>query len=498
MEQLLQRAGSQAVTFAIRSGISIASGYAFKTVSKFLDTVPTEDTAELDAIQKRLETSIKVLIPAIDLIELIASRGHTSLEYTLQLTRELRKEIDKFQLGVENEYDKISASKNSDVRKVAIQRVRDSLQNLLKQVEEAIPLITLALTTSGANLTASLPDYVSPGRFLQAANLLTSADSRFDGKTPVNVGPEFSLIFYDIFYSSNRAQSGLANNDITWKEEFAKCRAQLVRKCGDEEYIYCLKLREDFDDGRYHDDDENPRVIDIDVKTITRLFFTASGRLLEIPESQSPVLVLKLNKYFEGTRAIQKITTENEYASPENVEWVAFETALDTPPDSESDYSSDDGYGTSGEDLADELQKLQISKPSITALSVLEYLLRLAALQANDQKSMYDVHDERLSLYLRDEANSRHSRDTERATVASDETPRSVRVSRRNSPFSTPSEKSPRGDTSRDSSLVATPWEKDRLLKTPHLKAPQLPSEISQSPFRDSPVKARKPKSKKS
>lgn len=476
MEQLLQKAGSQAVTFAIRSGISIASGYAFKSLSQFLDTVPKEDTSELDSIQKRLETSVKVLIPAIDLIELIASRGHTSLEYTLQLTRDLKKDIDQFQVRVESEYETIRGSKNADIRRIAVDRVSGFLKNLLRRVEEAIPLITLALTTSGANLTASLPDYVSPGRFLQAANLLTAADSKFDNKRTVLVGPAFSLVYYDIFYSSSRTQTGLTNNDITWKEEFAKCRGQLVRTSTDEEFSYELRIEEDFDDGRYHDDDEKPRVISIDVRTITRLFFTASGRLLEIPESQSPVLVLKLNKMFQEVKATK--VTENEYNAQQNVEWIALETYLESTSDDSSD-SEDE----SDDEIAAKLSGLNISGPQTKALSVLEYLLRLAALQANDQKSMYEVHDERLSLYLRDESHRRNVSDSDRSDYL-EETPRSIRRNRRDSPFTTPSNSK---HSKRDTPPI-TPWEKDRFANQPILQ-PDAQSELSRSPFRDSPVK---------
>lgn len=480
MEQLLQKAGSQAVTFAIRSGISIASGYAFKTLSQFIDTVPREDTSELDRIQNRLETSVKVLIPAIDLIELISSRGHTSLEYTLQLTRDLRKDIDQFQARVESEYETIRESKNTDLRRTAVDRVGGFLKNLLQRVEEAIPLITLALTTSGANLTASLPDYVSPGRFLQAANLLTSADSSFDGKNKALVGPVFSLVYYDIFYSSNRVQTGLTNNDITWKEEFAKCRAQLIRTCSKEEFSYELRLEEDFDDGRYHESDETPRVVSIDVRTITRLFFTASGRLLEIPDSQSPVLVLKLNKLFQEVKST-KVTAESEYNPQENVEWIALETHFESTSDSSDD--SSDSESDSGDELAAKLSGLNISGRRTEALSVLEYLLRLAALQANDQKSMYEVHDERLSLYLRDDSHGRNNYDSDRSDYF-EETPRSVRRNRRESPFTTPSSTK---HSSRETPPI-TPWERDRFANQPILQ-PDIQSELSRSPFRDSPVK---------
>ena len=43
------------------------------------------------------------------------------------------------------------------------------------------------------------------------------------------------------------------------------------------------------------------------------------------------------------------------------------------------------------------------SKETNNSLALLEYLLRLTSLQCNDQMSILQVHDERLSLYLNDE-----------------------------------------------------------------------------------------------
>jgi RanGTP-binding protein len=139
-----------------------------------------------------------------------------------------------------------------------------------------VPLISLALTTSGANLSSSLPDTVSPSRLLQASSLLRSADQYFDSHhEAVQVGPKFILKFYSIFTSHARVSSV---KDIQWKEEHAKCHAMIVRIPSrahreDEEnrrisndsigrdfidgYEYELRLIEDLDDGRYHEELEN-------------------------------------------------------------------------------------------------------------------------------------------------------------------------------------------------------------------------------------------------
>lgn len=46
-----------------------------------------------------------------------------------------------------------------------------------------------------------------------------------------------------------------------------------------------------------------------------------------------------------------------------------------------------------------------------SSITLLEYIIRLTSLQSNDQKSILEVSDERLSIYLNDEnTNSRKDR----------------------------------------------------------------------------------------
>ena len=134
----------------------------------------------------------------------------------------------------------------------------------------------MALTTSGANLSSSLPDSVSPSRLLQASSILRAADNVFEkSRQPVQVGPNFIVKFYSIFTSHARVNSV---KDIQWKEEYAKCCATIIRVPSrahneggisrnssnenriltfTEGYEYELRLIEDLDDGRYHEELED-------------------------------------------------------------------------------------------------------------------------------------------------------------------------------------------------------------------------------------------------
>lgn len=77
MDQILLKASNQAVSFAIRSGISLASGYAIKTISTFLDKIPELSKLHQKIIikQKKLKSKIDIITITIDLIKLAAIKG---------------------------------------------------------------------------------------------------------------------------------------------------------------------------------------------------------------------------------------------------------------------------------------------------------------------------------------------------------------------------------------------------------------------------------------
>ncbi|CAN6659712.1 ran-specific GTPase-activating protein 30 [Trichomonascus vanleenenianus] len=528
MEDLLAKAGSQAVTFAIRSGISIASSYAIKTLGKFLDKLPEDEKKNnLAIIKSRLQTKITIITPAIDLIELISARGNTSLSSTLELTQELKADIDEFEKKIESINEEILLSGRrtvNDSNQAVVKQVEAYIGNLLFRIEEAIPLISLALTTSGANLSSNLPDSVSPGRLLQAANYLSKGDTEFENKSRksnLQIGPTFILKLYSIFYGTARDSHTTAAGDITWKEEFAKCSVKLWRApCENkfDRYNYELTIEEDLDDGRYHDKHETVSKRVVDVCSVTRLFFSASGRLLEIEDSQSPVLVLKLNTIFNSQKS--RLRQPYDHAGAVvvdelgHIEWLALElyddgdsqeSPLSDDSESESDTESESESPSSLDRVQERLDALSLSE-QVPSLSLLEYLVRLSALQTNDQMSIYEITDERISLYLRDENHHASAAAPSASNLGGASSPVSTpsssvrrRRGRRESRrlVSTPATPPPKpamdlgapatggGNSSGDNALPMTPWERDRLSKNPSLLKKVLDSSYADSPLKN-------------
>ncbi|EEQ88349.2 RanGTP-binding protein [Blastomyces dermatitidis ER-3] len=342
MDVFLSKVTQQAMNYAIRSGITITAGYAIRQSSKLLKTVSDSERAELQTLQDRLQNKIKIISPAIDMIELIAARGNTSLESALALTKALRWDIQRLgerlskavsleELYRQGAIQSKSRAKLDDEIKFIIKDIR----NLLQRIEDAVPLINLAITTSGASLSTSLPATVSPSRLLQASTFLTSGDTQYSmsPSQPVQIGPTFTLSVYMLFSGHIRPVDEESVRNTTWKEVIHKARVKVRRVPMDmifssyanphhlhersstrnirgeariDEFAYQFLIIEDLDDGRVHTDIENVSSYEdvalagireiVPIHEISKIFYADTGKILNIGsegETNNPVLLLK-------------------------------------------------------------------------------------------------------------------------------------------------------------------------------------------------------------
>jgi len=355
MDFLLDKVVSQGLNFAIRSGITITTTYAFKQCGRLLKEAPRgREREELMQLQLRLESKIRILSPAIDMIELISSRGNTSLESAVSLTKEIRYEIQKLGTRLSNAANdeqlvrrKSSKAKSREETEREMRAINDAIKNLLIRVEDAVPLINLAITTSGVNLSTKLSGTISPSRLLQASTFLTAADSRYSIQpdSRQQVGPTYTISLYMLFTGHAwRPVDEEGIRETTWKEVIHKSRVKLMRvplnrlydlpgqatgaydaghdsmpaDAGSAEYAYQLVIVEDLDDGRVHtfeDGDPQPGPFDdvvnagirdvVPVHEVSKIFYADTGKILNIGgdgETNNPVLLLKRDVHAEPPR----------------------------------------------------------------------------------------------------------------------------------------------------------------------------------------------------
>lgn len=275
---------------------------------------------------------------------------------------------------------KTQAAHETEIREI----LRD-IKRLLTNIEDAVPLINLAITTSGANLSTTLPATVSPSRLLQASNLLTAADHQYsrNPNRPVQVGTTLTLSLYMLFAGhAYRAQDEEGMRETTWKEVIHKARVRLLRVplkstygpsgqlhhskeardyltakdssliSGEgkaTEYAYQLEIIEDFDDDRVHTFDEGEpqpgpygdvKMAGIreylPIHQISKIFYADTGKILNIgnqDETNSPVLLLKRDiNAMPPRRMMEGQETQNEW----------YDNGEDIPPEEFSESNEEE------------------------------------------------------------------------------------------------------------------------------------------------------------
>ncbi|KAL2759468.1 hypothetical protein ACRALDRAFT_1079419 [Sodiomyces alcalophilus JCM 7366] len=210
MDALLSRLGYQALNMAMRSGIALTSSYAVSQCSRLLQKVDDKGILEeLEGLQMQLNSKIKVLSPAIDLIELKSGRGNAFLESALPLAKALHRDINLLGRELEEVASAVEdtrqgatgRARTTEEQREQLTRIISDIKNLLGRIDREIPLLHMAITASGENLTSSLSPGISPSRLMQASAFLFFGDTVYAGdpRRPVQIGPAFTLSLYMLF-----------------------------------------------------------------------------------------------------------------------------------------------------------------------------------------------------------------------------------------------------------------------------------------------------------
>lgn len=266
------------------------------------------------------------------------------------------------------------------------------LRELLSRVDDAIPSLHLALRS----LTDATVAY-SPAMLLQASHALVQAKQ--------NQSPVFPLRLYSLF-AANIRDTSTTHKTFTWKEELFKCDLTLQHK---PPYDLELHIKEDLDDGRYHEDDEEGQTIRMDVKSVQKMYYTKSGTLLDIDDAKSPVLVFKVLKQAPATPSdegvqVKEAQPEIERSELQEANWYAV--AL-WPEDEDEDEDEDDSDDEEGSKNKKEKGKKDTAKTNAQAqgtqdinLLLLESVVRLGLLETSEQMDHLSASDDLLNLYM--------------------------------------------------------------------------------------------------
>lgn len=306
------------------------------------------------------------------MIELIAARGNTSLESAVTLTKSLRWDIQSLGVRLSKAVGEVklsrkgsSRSKSREQNDLELKLIIADIKKLLNRIEDAVPMINLAITTSGVSLSTTLPATVSPSRLLQASTFLTAGDTQYYNDMPraQQIGPVFTLSMYMLFSGhAYRPHDEAGIRDTTWKEVMHKARVKLIRvplnnvydyptpfsadgghtdeasqdhippESRLHEFAYQLLVVEDLDDDRVHtfeDDEAQPAPYEgvqmagireiIPIHEISKIFYADTGKILNIGadgETNNPILLLKRDvNAVPPRRMMEHSAMEPEYDS---------------------------------------------------------------------------------------------------------------------------------------------------------------------------------------
>ncbi|KAI8296647.1 hypothetical protein K4K61_000729 [Colletotrichum sp. SAR11_59] len=341
MDALLAKLGAQAMNMAIRSGIALTSTYAFSQCSRLMKTVDDRAVrSELKKLQKTLDSKIKVVSPAIDLVEFKSGRGNAFLESALPLAKGLHQDIIALGRRVEQAAEAgeaphaaVRRSIDGEQQLAELKAIINDMKDLLARIDRDIPLLHMAITASGPAFTLSLYmlfiGHAAPHPKDRLEKLETHPSTpQKPPRSPLGVSTE---------------AFGFEEGDRkpVWQEVIHKARVRLCRTPMDHvfdankgfragrtrgqtfgeshpfgpsrpmgqhnEYAYHLEIIEDLDDGRVHDElDAHAAAYDdiscagiresIPIHQIAKIFYADTGRILNIGSDgldNNPVLLLK-------------------------------------------------------------------------------------------------------------------------------------------------------------------------------------------------------------
>ncbi|KAI8914089.1 RanGTP-binding protein-domain-containing protein [Entophlyctis helioformis] len=431
----------------------------------------------LRQLQTQLEHKLGILTPALDLCEWAACRSHSKLlASALTLSRDLNRDLEDLgrSVGALGQQSGTAASPATPLRSnpdafghpssvsmdasdqiAELDQVVLAFRAVIGQVDSLVPYLQMALQVSGVQFGNRVPVGVSPVLLSRASHALSVVDAQLVSfyasqsqsppssvappapTLPMFVGPVFWVKMYSLFEGSARSKTVV---DWTWKEEYPKCRARLLRHdsrrppdtpsdaASSDEPLYqrtfTLALDQDLNDGRFHDElfgnidssaaaGKTADVYDakrqpstkfllgeqrrISLDSIQSVFYTNSGKLLNIEDATMPVLVLKLSVPVSEPDALArtaKATTQSAPSTPvtkpkgqagsaTRVQWIALEVydADAASDDDDADgQNSDQNYKSGSESESggeDDEPSAQSSTSTVDALSSRVQDLRL-------------------------------------------------------------------------------------------------------------------------
>jgi len=384
MDELLSKLALQTASTVTRIAINQATNAALKGVTSYLLQQPKTKQQQhgIEQLQRQLDLRIKNLKPTVDVIARRVADGQEELEPALEMCKDIRRDVDNFTADINSESKSTTTSPEF---------VAQQLRQVLQRIDDTIPWLQLALRTSDIE-KGSRRANTSSSRILRAASILQQAK---DGNEPI----QFEMRLYSMFLGNVRPDTA---KDFTWKEEYHKCKVTLTKQ-PTAKYGYDLNLLENLNDSRYHEDGEKAGELHFDLKALHRMYYAKSGELLNIEDSKTPVLVLKICKDStdaeqpedekSGVSALKSISSDEAHQAS----WYALEEWQDDEDEDDEDEGDEDNEKQIGQHNKSQ----DVQAKFTTTLPILEAAIQLAQLEITEEMDLLQAGDDLIDLYMK-------------------------------------------------------------------------------------------------
>lgn len=367
MDQFLNGAGSKAFDIALKSGMSFATTYAMKRMTKVIDeqinkTITTvvssasnfdsidsknKKLANLESIRDRIEIKITILTTALDqILSLGSSKGIIGMKTCSNCSKLITPITENLEKWI-----------NEDT---------NTIENFMSLLENDIDTVCGYLQLS-IQVLATL-DNVEYEKTMEKSNSLNVSQEIVFKSGLLIADTANSNIFECTFYNL----TSFHENTAIWKEV---CRRVDVTFEMADDYNAAIKLYQNLDDDLYHDlEDEKNYETQFSIEKIEKIFFNKDASTIGFGEIGDECIVLKFK----------------------NNKWIALSKYH---PYSPSDSASDsDEESTNDEESFKSTKEKKINK--LCSIELLSTSLKLLMVQSLEQQSLLTIPNDILNNYI--------------------------------------------------------------------------------------------------
>ena len=288
MEQFLNGAGSKAFDIAVKSGVSYATSFAMKKMTRMIDdqlnktittvvtksinkdngTKDNEETLlkDLKALRNRIDLKIQLLNSALEEIVLLSKLKGMS---GVQIIQKCNLLINPLIKEVENWIEK---NQNN---------IKESMQVLENEIDSVCSYLQLALQTLLSKQNVS---------YNEVKTEVTKVDISLGNILKAGVLMNQMLETYTCFECSLFELKSFHDDVAIWKEMARRNKVYL--ESTDETRL--ISIKQSFDDDMYHEDEDKELTKTIKIDDIEKFFYNKDAASIGLDEIENECIVLKM------------------------------------------------------------------------------------------------------------------------------------------------------------------------------------------------------------